>query len=292
MKKYLYIIAITIFCVACSEKVVLDLPGSQEKVVVEGYIESGEAPYVILTKSIPYYTPIDSNSLVELIIQDADLVTVTNQFGIVDTLTVQYNFLSYPYVYYQSSNPKFIGEEGQSYDLKVIVDTVSLSATTTITPAIPLDSVWFQIEGDLDSLGVAYAHLTDPEELGNYYRWYTKRIGKDTRFVAPLGSVTDDKFYNGESFDFFYYREPDPFGEPENDFESFYFKLGDTVAVKFVTMDYNTFNFWKTMETDFGSQGNPFAAPVTTVSNIEGDGGLGVWGGYGVAIDTFYCEID
>lgn len=292
MKYLLYIFTIVITLSSCSEPIVLDLPDSDQKVVVEGVIESGEAPYVILTKSLPYYTEIDTNTLADLIITDADLVTVkNNSTGVIDTLTVKFNFNSYPYVYYEASNPKFYGEEGGSYDLKVVVDTVTLTSTTTIPEIIPLDSVWFEIEGNLDTLGVAYGHLTDPPALGNYYRWYTKRKNKDTRFVAPLGSVTDDKFYNAESFDFFYYREPDPFGETEDDFSQYYFKVGDTVIVKFASLDYNTFNFWKTMETDAGSEGNPFAAPVSTVSNIEG-GGLGVWGGYGVALDTFICEID
>ena len=33
------------------------------------------------------------------------------------------------------------------------------------------------------------------------------------------------------------------------------------------------------------SSGNPFSAPTTVTTNIEG-GGLGVWGGYGATYDT------
>jgi len=63
-----------------------------------------------------------------------------------------------------------------------------------------------------------------------------------------------------------------------------YFKEGDTIAIKFCTIDQPHFQFWQSFEIAAFNSGNPFAAPATIKSNING--GLGVWGGYGVVYDT------
>ena len=114
------------------------------------------------------------------------------------------------------------------------------------------------------------------------------------RFISDVGSTVDDQFVNGQSFPFFYFRSEDPLS-PDTTLEagdprSFYWSVGDEVVVKYATMDYTTYRFWFTKEANEQSNGSPFSAPVTTISNING--GLGVWGGYGVALDTVICEAD
>ena len=47
MKKYLFLISIIFL--SCQEEITLDLPQAEEKLVVEGAIEPGFPPYVILT---------------------------------------------------------------------------------------------------------------------------------------------------------------------------------------------------------------------------------------------------
>ena len=111
------------------------------------------------------------------------------------------------------------GTAGLTYALDVTVNEVSMQASTSIViPAVQVDSAWFQSPGTIDSLGVMYAQFTDPDTLGNAYRWFAKRINvrpdwdplagqvKDADFVAPLGSVTDDAFFNGLSFEFSAFR--------------------------------------------------------------------------------------
>ena len=183
-----------------------------------------------------------------------------------------------------------IGTPGKTYYLTVIADGKTFTATTTIPAPIALDSVWWQPQPPKDTLGFAWAHLSDPVGLGNAYRWYAKRPTKDRRFIAPFGATFDDKFIDGKSFDFAYNRGDDPTIDPkvidsEPEYEHNLFKNVDTICIKFCTIDHNSALFYTTLETALQSNGNPFASPVTILSNIKG-GGLGVWAGMGVTYDT------
>jgi hypothetical protein len=64
-----------------------------------------------------------------------------------------------------------------------------------------------------------------------------------------------------------------------------YFYKGDTVVVKWSSIDKKTYEFWNTLEFSYGTTGNPFSSPVEVNGNIS-NGALGVWAGYGNAFDT------
>ena len=64
-------------------------------------------------------------------------------------------------------------------------------------------------------------------------------------------------------------------------------RRGDTVTVKWSSIDKFVYKFWSTLAFSAGSVGNPFASPVQIQGNVKG--ALGVWGGYGTA---FYTVID
>jgi len=268
---------------SCEKNITIDLPASETKIVVEGYISSGEKPYVFLSKSQDYFAPLDSASLLTYAIKGA-LVIVSD--GIVsDTLQEVNPSIGY---YYQANN--ITGENGKTYSLYVVAEGETLTATTQIPIPVPLDSVWFKVDGNLDSLGYAWAHLTDPTVLGNAYRWFAKRIGKDDDYIAPSGSVFEDKFFNGQSFDFAYNRGEVPNSDKpdDNNEEAGHFKKGDVISVRFCTIDRKHFEFWRSFETQISSNGNPFASPTPIQSNIQG--GIGIWGGYGLSYDTIYAQ--
>lgn len=273
-----------LFCLSsCEENITIDLPDAESKIVVEGYISSGEKPYVLLSKNQNYFDPLDSASLLTYAIKGA-LVIVSD--GIIsDTLQEVSPSIGY---YYQANN--IIGENGKTYSLYIIAEGETLTATTKIPMPVPLDSVWFKVDGNLDSLGYAWAHLTDPVELGNSYRWLAKRIGKDDDYIAPQGSVFEDKFFNGQSFDFAYNRGEVPNSDKpdDNNEEEGHFKKGDVIAIKFCAIDRNHFEFWRSFETQISNNGNPFASPTPIQSNIQG--GIGIWGGYGLSFDTIYAQ--
>jgi hypothetical protein len=280
----LFTIIILVFALSsCEENISVDLPPYKSKIVVEGFISSGEKPYVLLSKNQGYFDPLDSSSLLNYTVKGA-LVIVSD--GLVfDTLVEVDPSVGY---YYQAY--KIIGIPGNTYNLFIIAEGETLSAVTQIPIPVPLDSVWFKVQDNLDSLGFAWAHLNDPPQLGTSYRWLAKRIGKDDDYIPPPGSVFDDKFFNGLSFDFAYNRGeiPNSTAEDDNNEESGYFKKGDVIAIKFCTIDRSHFDFWRTYDSQVSNYGNPFSSPTPIKGNIKG--GLGIWGGYGVSLDTIYAQ--
>jgi len=281
----LFVITLAIIS-SCEKDITVDLPVAEQKIVVEGYIETGQKAVVTLTKSASFFAPIDSASLLSYLVLNA-FVTVSN--GITtDTLVLTVDNNYYIPLVYKTQN--LTGQEGSTYTLTVVADGKTVTSVTTIPHAVPLDSVWFKLQEGRDTLGYAWAHLTDPDSIGNCYRWFAKRLGKDERYLPPPGSVFEDKFINGRSFDFAYNRgtEPNSNALDDDNEERGFFKIGDTIAVKFCAIDRTHFDFWRIEEVQINSNGNPFAAPARIPSNING--GLGIWGGYAVTYDTIIAQ--
>lgn len=44
--------------------------------------------------------------------------------------------------------------------------------------------------------------------------------------------------------------------------EAGYFKIGDTIVVKYATITKESFDFWRSAETQASSNGNPFGSPA------------------------------
>lgn len=286
---------------ACEKDITVDLPQAEQKLVVEGSIEQNQPPLIILTKTIGYFEPADVNTLEKLFVHNAE-ITVSNGsvskqlieictndipdslIPLIATLSgVNVNQLSaINYCVYTTFDQSIWGEIGKTYNLTIKADGKVLTSTTTIPNLIPLDSVWYKNQGTYDTMGYVWATLNDPPGKGNSYRMFTQRRGKDARMIPIIGSVFDDKFIDGKNFEFYSIRgtefnsvAPDDDGEQRG-----YYKITDTVDVKFCNIDQGSFMFWRTYETEIYNNGNPFASPTTIVTNIKG-GGLGVWCGYG-----------
>jgi len=118
--------------------------------------------------------------------------------------------------------------------------------------------------------------LDEPDELGNFYRYFTQQ--NSLPMYPGLSSVFDDLFTNGQQFYF-----PLDRGQPRSDefnLDTYgYFTLNDTIAIKFCNIDKDHYNFWRTLEFSADAVG-PFSGATNVDFNIEGEGGIGIWGGY------------
>lgn len=267
---------------SCQKKIDVKIPDYVQKLVVEGKIETGQTPEVYLSYTVPYFGN-HTNSLSDFAVKGA-LVTVTDGSS-TDTLK-DLTGLGY---YYKALN--MVGVAGKTYDLSILLNGKTYTAQTTIWPQVKLDSLWFKVMR-YDSLGFVYAHMTDPGNEQNNYRWFAKRIGKDQTFIAPLGSSFDDKFISGKSFDFAYDRGviQGSTATDDNNNERGFFKKNDQVIVKFCTIGPNEYLFFRSYDANIISNGNPFAAPSNLQSNLQGKDVLGVWCGYNSYIDTLICR--
>ncbi len=301
--------------VACEKEITVDLPVTEARVVVEAIIETGQPPMVILTRTQSFFAPTSLQSIADAFISEAT-VTVFDGTTTHDLIRLCSNLLSEEQIQAAAAttgidpailananiclwtSATLVGEEGRSYRLEVQTGDDFLRSTTTIPHAIGPDSVWFKLaqqQPDDDSLGFAWARIIDPDTIGNHYRWMAKRINlgpdgspKDAGFIAPFFSVYEDRYVNGLTFDYSFARGSQPFSGAQDDVEERnYFKVGDTVVVKFVNLDLASYRFYNSFQNNAATQGDVFSTPANIVSNIEG--GLGVWAGYGVRYDTIVC---
>lgn len=293
LKYILTFAAITALFTACEKNVTVEVPEAKPLIVVEGVIETGQHPLILLTSSLPFFGEISTSQILANSIQGATVVI--NDGTISDTLQQIPGFGVY-------TSTIITGEVGKTYKLTATANGQTVTSSTSILPAIPLDSLWFKVDGNKDSLGFAWAHLTDPDTMGNCYRWVAQRINhytygpdsgkiKDSTFISPVGgSVFEDRYINGRSFDISFPRGAFSFSTKEDDEneEKFHFKKGDTIVVKFSAIDRGCFDFWRTEESQVSSNGNPFGSPQPVHSNITG--GLGVWGGYSPSFDTIIAQ--
>lgn len=272
------------FLYSCEKEIEIDLPKPEPNYVIEGWIENGETATVIITKSSPYFDPIDSTTLSNSMVTNA-VITVSD--GITsESLALSINPDIYPFIMYMGSSLK--GEVGKTYYLTVSVADKVFTAQTTLLAPVSFDSSWFKVEPNKDSLGYVWVACSDNGASEDYYRVFTKRIGKDAAFVPMLGSVWEDKYFNGQQFVASIFRGQtsfliEPPASEEGEFG--FFKIGDTIITKLAHIEYPIYKFWTAAESGFFSGGNPFSSPALIPSNIQG-GALGVWSGYAVCKDT------
>ncbi len=321
----IYVFGLTIagLLLGCEKEITVDLPTAESRIVVEGTIEQGQPPLVFLTRSQGYFEPTNLNDLENLIVTGAEVYVSNNgnevqlteicssdvPEDLIPLVTELTGFsaeqlAAFNICLYTSFDQSIWGEANQIYDLRIESGGETLTSRTKINTPLELDSVWFEIPGDgsiNDSLGFAYAILSDPDTLGNAYRWFARRVNtypswsenagevKDPTYIAPLGSATDDAFFNGLSFEFAYFRgaAPNSFKEDDRNEEAGFYKVGDTIAIRGTVIDLGAFRYISSFEDQAASQGSPFASPANIQTNI--DGGLGAWIGYGASYDTIIC---
>ncbi|MFN8776662.1 MAG: DUF4249 domain-containing protein [Flavobacteriales bacterium] len=312
--------------VSCQKEITVDLPTSPPRIVVEGSIEQDLPPIILLTWSQGYFEPTDLQSIENLFVRDADVrlsngldtipldLFCTAELGETELAlaaellgTSPEALQAFNICLYTTFDQSMWGEVGRTYTLLVDYEDHHLKSSTRINELVALDSIWFQIpnEDPDDSLGLIFATLTDPDTTGNAYRWFARRINrypdwvpdeelrgqvKDAGFIAPLGSVFDDNFFNGLSFEFSAFRGslPNSVKFDDSNDEDGYFKRGDTVVVRGCVIDRGVFRFIQSLESQVSNQGSPFALPYNLQSNVSG--GLGVFAGYGASYDTVVCE--
>jgi hypothetical protein len=288
MKKVLFFLVLLTFA-SCEKEITVDLPKPDSKIVIEAAIEQGQYAWAFITRTAAYFAPVDSEIIMKMIVTNATVIVSDNIQT--DTLKLTFDPYTFPYLKYVGS--KIIGQPGKQYKLTVIADGKTFTAETTIPFPVPIDSLKFKPDKNQDTLGFIWIYIRDPDTLGNYYRGFTKVLGKDSVFLHPYPSVTDDRFFNGKTAEYQLYRGRNPLedslyndrGLDSQGVGRWYFRTGETVVVKIAQIDAQHYDFWYSIEQQFMTDGNPFASPITIRSNIKG-GAIGVWGGYGIALDT------
>jgi len=306
--------ATSILLSACTTDITIDIPTPDPKIVVEGTIEPGVPPIISLTSTVAFYGEINFNALDNFYVHDA-VVTVSDgvnsvelvEFCLADlppeltSLVAAYLGIAldslgefavdvclYTVADIFTGFPEFVGEVGKTYSLNIQYEDQTLTSSTTLFPPVPPDSIYWQQASEpnpeTDSLVRLYVALTEPEPQGNFYRYFTQRNSEP--FYPGFTSVFDDNLINGQSFNFTVDRGYNPTEDFSQGTYGVFWK-GDTIVLKWCSVDFATYDFWRTLEFDSGTDG-PFSSATIAQSNIIG--GLGVWCAYGTAYDTLIVE--
>ncbi|MEM9921737.1 MAG: DUF4249 domain-containing protein [Bacteroidota bacterium] len=304
------LIGIVYLAMACEKEFIPEVANEPDEIVVEGYIEAGPdalPPYVLLTRTLPFFTAISRDELNEIFLHDAEVVVTTDegavpltevcwseldqnqrqllqqvigQFAVIDD-SIDFEFCLYIDLSFQLR-----GEIGKRYDLSVTMpDGKQLSASTSIPRHIPLDTLFFKVPvGEVpDTLKELRTFIEDTPGEGDFYRYFTAT--NDGSFLAPLGSVADDLLFDGQSFEF-PLPKAEPFDADLDELAGLY-TIGDTTHIKWTNIDEPHFRFWNTLEFNTFNQG-PFSNYTRIQTNIQG--GLGIWGGYSFSVYTIVVE--
>lgn len=271
---------------SCEKEVSLDLGQGEPRLVVEGLIETGLPPVVILTQSFGFLEPIDPATLAENLVQGA-VVTVSNGM---ETITLSEGvggaFAGIYTVDTLAGSPYFVGEEGRFYDLRIEWNGEIYEARTKIPYSVPIDSLYAQRpyfppqdDPNARSLGIRFK---DPDTLGNYWRYFT-RLNQGP-LLPGSNSVISDEYSNGTEI-----QSLIPIGVERGSSSgldsAIYAQIGDTVLLKWAAIDRATYDFWNTYEFSLATVGSPFAAPIQVKTNLS-NGALGIWAGYGTRYGT------
>ena len=323
MKNYFIIFILSLVLISCREEITLDLASTNEKLVVEGYIEPGFPPYLILSNNQGYFDPLDSTTFSSFFVSEADVVVYKmDKNDKIDSLNLNVDediflILGIPvFTNLQEINTNF-SEEGYKYNLEILWNDKTITSSTTIPNSNGFESIFIKdtiLESEKPWRCEIGTNLTDPDTIGNNYLIRSKRvqhfINKDTNDTIPnfinepdpsflLVDCAPDVLINGSSFESFLPRPRPEGGFPDGLYNTSRYKKyninediidsilveEDIVMVKFCQVDEASMRFWRGVVRNSTSGGNPFAEPANLTSNI--DGGLGVWTGYG----TKYYKI-
>ena len=263
-----YLLILPVLLLAC-ERVE---PPKSPILVVEGWIESGAAPVVLLSESLPV---LDQQEIVsrDLVNNVAKWAKVTVNDGTrTEVLTGMADADYFPPYIYTSGTRK--GEGGKTYTLPVEYKDYKATATTTIPAPVPIDRVF--VREVKDSMVTAVCAFTDPPASGNCYKVFTRTVSKDKHYHPSALAMASDEFLDGYTELFLYSTQR---------LMDYIFQTnihqGDSLWIKLCTMDRKAYEYWNNFEATL--TGNMLNTPNSryVLDNMM-QGASGYWIGYGV----------
>lgn len=242
---------------------------SAPDMVVEGWIEDGGYPVVILTQSVPISEEWDDvGDLNNYVIKWATVKVSCGADTVILTGKVNRDYFP-PYIY-TTGDSRMRGNAGGTYSLTVDYKGFHATAVTTIPQSPPgiVSSRVEKCEGT-DSLHRIVVSFTDNASEKNWYQFFVcRRDVTEQFFAAYLGSV-DDAVVNG-MVDYTVYNR----GDIREKDSSPYFKTGEEVLVKLAQVDSLSYLFWDDYTKIVSSSSNLFFAPYSSIrSNVNGAAG-------------------
>ena len=273
--KRLFPILITIL-IACEDVVIVDLPESEQLLVVEGWIYDSPGPQSVqLSRSVPFYSesspaPISGATV-------AILDNLGNQFGLTEES---------PGLYQTDSS--VVGVVGRSYSVEILIEESTYQSEFELLKPVPLiDSIAFGSEFVRDPDNpfqeileyFPIAFVDEPETESDYYRWKVYQNG--VLFDEPEDLILlTDRFINGNAF--------------QNELREFRLQQSDSVTIELMSLtsaSYDFFRLFVRQTTDLGTASG--TNPAVLEGNIRnlGDNQETIIGYFGASSITSSSKV-
>lgn len=251
----------------------LVLPSDRPEIVIEGWIEDGGYPVVILTQSIPVNTEYqDMEVLNEYLIRWAKVTVSDGEREVVLAGGPDDRYFP-PYIY---TTARMRGEAGKTYKLTVEYSGRVETAETTIPEKVPLK--YIKVREAAEGYEIV-AGLSDDPQTKDYYRFFSMVEGVDSTYVPSFLGLVDDAVLkdgvtdisvNSAFISNFAAVERSPMCYLEE----------DVVNIRFSRMEESVFNYWSDYDDVTSLASNPFF-PVNKKIRSNVSSGMGYWAGYG-----------
>ena len=245
----------------------------EPQIVVEGWIETGEAANVCLSQSITLNEDSPYIPLSDIPLRWAKVSVSDGTQEEILTGRMDANYTP-PFVY---RGNRIRGEAGKTYRLKVEYSGLTVTAETTIPPVTPIERLEVSPCEDSDTLYQIRIRFRDNPEEKNYYKIFTLVRPDETRYYpAFMGTVSDETLHDHLAE----MNVSRGMRYTETGKYTPYFKESDSVLVKLTQIGEKEFGFWSGYENEIVNGKNPFFPSSNSLSsNIRG--GKGIWCGYG-----------
>lgn len=270
-RRIIYIMCLMSLLIACQE----EQQASREEIVVEGWIESGGAPIVMLSKTFVVELGKDVDGETSIVLPWGKVMVSDGTESVI--LTGDYDERYFPpYIY---STSRIRGVPGRTYYLTVEYGERILTAQTTIPETDSLEALTVTPCADVDSMYQITAYFGDNHATEDYYLFLTRIFNKETRYYPSLlGMQSDERLgaYNSQVV-----QPGIHFLTSEDNKYTPYFHETDSVQIKFAKVDKTTYDIHKAYNEMLSLSLNPiFSSDISMPTNIQG--GLGYWCGYAV----------
>lgn len=268
LSRNIYIIILTAFIVSsCTEKIDIQLDDSYTRLVVEGNFTTDTMAHTVLltsTASYFYNQPPPPVSGATVSISDG-----TTTFNLTEAT---------PGVYRTESN--VYGIPGKTYRLNINLEkpiggTTDYSASSTLYPVTPMDSINLLFHADWSRNGIweVKCYVQEPPTI-DFYRFliYKNKVLLTDSLNEWL--ITDDKLFNGN------YTNGLPIAYIDQGNKEQKLKPGDTITAEVNSIGKEYFNFLTEAQTElFGS--NPlFSGPPANIQGNINNGAIGFFAAY------------
>ena len=258
------------------------LPPQQPQMVVEGWIEDGGHPVVMLTSSVPISEEETSlDSLGQYLIRWARVVVSDGEKTVV--LSGKYTKDYFPPYIYTSAAIR--GVAGKTYKLTVDYKDYHATATTTVPVSVPLDRIYTELLNEEDSAYSVRAVFWHDATQQRYFKLFTHIWGQPQPYYSAFMGLFDCTLLDNPA---------DVLVNSGMSIANFgnytaRFHRGDTVSVKLCTMDEESYRFWYDYAESENFKSNPFMPSTSNpVTNVRG--ALGYWCGYGQSVKTILVK--